>query len=122
MALTACPDKKNVFLKNATTTTKNNFRFYDRGYISQMCTHKGKGYIYKGYEVVPLIQLYNKPIEEKKDEMRERQGDQEGRVRPKKFLPQHLFIYFFLFFGFPPFFLRSTWGLYTACTSQQGSN
>lgn len=40
-----------------------------------MCTHKGKGYIYKGYEVVPLIQLYNKPIEEKKDEMRERQGD-----------------------------------------------
>ena len=54
---------------------KKTFRFYDRGYISQMCTHKGKGYNYKGYEVVPLIQLYNKPIEEKKDEIRERQGD-----------------------------------------------
>lgn len=78
-----------------------------------MCAHRGKG-----YEVVPLIQLYNKPIEQKKDEMkRDRPGYYvHGRGAPsikkkKKILPQQFF--FFVFFsGCSPFLLRSTWGLY----------
>lgn len=70
--------------------TDDRFRFYGRGYISWMCAHRGKG-----YEVVPLIQLYNKPIEQKKDEMKrdiERvPPPPKKKIKIKKILPQQFF-------------------------------